>query len=105
MTEFGSSTCPTGDVVESAVKGCVDEAGQAGELVTTLRDLGRNYPWVPVAMVYEAQDEPDASGGAAERSFGLFEASGNGTNWTEKPAVAAIRELYTRSGEIRRGRN
>lgn len=104
VTEFGPSTCSTGNVVESEVKGCVDEAGQAAELVTTLRDLGRNHPWVPVAMIHEAQDEPDAPGGDAERSFGLFGASRSGTDWTAKPAVAAIRDLYGQSDAIRESR-
>jgi hypothetical protein len=81
VTEFGFSTC--GDPLY-----CVSTATQARSLVERLRELARDYPWVPVAIVYEARDEPHATGDPAQPGFGLYTGSG------PKPAVAALRELY-----------
>jgi hypothetical protein len=83
VTEFGYSTC------EATLSSCVSPADQAERLVGRLRQLGRSYPWVPVAMIYEAGDEPDNRREAKERAFGLFTATG-----TSKPSVGALREPY-----------
>lgn len=85
VTEFGFSTC--GDPLYS----CVSPTEQAQGLVERLRELGRDYPWVPVAIIYEARDEPHATGDPSQRAFGLF------TGRDAKPAVAALRSLYTGS--------
>ncbi|HEY4005007.1 MAG TPA: cellulase family glycosylhydrolase [Pseudonocardia sp.] len=82
VTEFGYSTC------DAVLSSCVSQADQAHRLVQRLRQLAADYPWVPVAMVYQSRDEP-ADSEAKERSFGLFGATG-----TAKPAVAALRVLY-----------
>jgi hypothetical protein len=87
VTEFGVSTCA------NTFESCVGESEQARMLVQRLELLGQSYPWVPVAIVYEAQDEPEASGRAAERGFGLFAKGASGV--MAKPAVTAIRALYT----------
>jgi hypothetical protein len=83
VTEFGYSTC------EGALTTCVSPADQASLLVTRLRRLGQNHPSVPVAMVYEAGDEPENPGKDKERGFGLFTATG-----ASKPSVGALRDLY-----------
>ena len=74
VTEFGESTCGDPELF------CVSEPEQAAKLVASLRELGNAYPYVPVAIIYEARDEPEAAGPGEEP--------------TPKPAVAAIRKLY-----------
>ena len=88
VTEFGESTCGDPELY------CVSEPEQAAKLVASLRELGNAYPYVPVAIIYEARDEPDAPGPASQAHFGLFRAAGAGEEPTPKPAVAAIRKLY-----------
>lgn len=86
VTEFGYSTC------DAPGHSCVAPPEQSAELVARLRELRRDYPWVPVAIVYEAHDEPANAGKAPERAFGLF--TRDGTELVPKPAVAALRALY-----------
>jgi polysaccharide biosynthesis protein PslG len=88
VTEFGFSTC--GQILQS----CVGETEQASLLVGRLEELRRQYPWVPVAIIYEAQDEPDNPGKSPERAFGLFKEGNAGQGLVAKPAVVAIRALY-----------
>ena len=86
VTEFGYSTC------NAIGHSCVGPPEQADELVARLRELRREYSWVPVAIVYEAHDEPGNPGKASERAFGLF--ARHGSELVAKPAVAALRALY-----------
>lgn len=62
--------------------------------MASLRELGNKHSYVPVAIIYEARDEPEAAGPASEAHFGLFRAAGPGEEPAPKPAVAAIRKLY-----------
>lgn len=85
VTEFGFSTC--------ALDYCMSEAEQANSFVERLKQLRSDYPWVPVAIVYEAWDEPGAlEKEPAERSFGLFRRTGRDV--VPKPAFGAIQALY-----------
>ena len=86
VTEFGYSTCT------ALGHSCVDPPEQADQLVARLQELRRDYPWVPVAIVYEAHDEPSNAAKAPERAFGLF--TRHGSELVAKPAVAALRTLY-----------
>ena len=88
VTEFGESTC------DDLALGCVTEDEQAVRLVASLRELASDYPYVPVAMIYEAQDDPQALGDFSERHFGLFRTIVNGKGLVPKPTVAAIHTLY-----------
>lgn len=88
VTEFGFSTC--GDILQS----CVSDTEQASLFVERLTELRRNYPWVPVAIIYEALDEPGNPGKVSERAFGLFTKADSGSGVVAKPAVAAIQALY-----------
>jgi Cellulase (glycosyl hydrolase family 5) len=88
VTEFGFSTC------NRFLRSCVDETEQASLLVGRLEELRREYPWVPVAIIYEAQDEPDNPGKSPERAFGLFKKGGAEQGLVAKPAVGAIQALY-----------
>lgn len=88
VTEFGFSTC--GDILQF----CVSETEQANLLVERLKELRRHYPWVPVAIIYEALDEPDNPGKIPERAFGIFKKADSGSGAVAKPAVAAIQALY-----------
>jgi len=94
VTEFGFSTC--GAILHDPLKSCVSESKQAYLLVERLKELGRRYPWVPVAIIYEAQDEPDNPGTLPERAFGLFKKTNTGPGIVAKPAVLAIQALYQR---------
>jgi hypothetical protein len=92
VTEFGFSTC--GDILQGILKSCVSETEQASLFVERLKELGRHYPWVPVAIIYEARDERDNPGEAPERAFGLFKKADTEPGIVAKPAVAAIQALY-----------
>jgi polysaccharide biosynthesis protein PslG len=88
VTEFGFPTC--------GLESCVSETEQANSFVERIEEIGRDYPWVPVAIMYEAWDEPQAlEKGPEERAFGLFRRTNNGA--VGKPAVGAIQALYRRS--------
>ena len=87
VTEFGESTC------DEPVLGCVSEDDQAARLVASLSELASGYPYVPVAMIYEAQDDPQAPGASSERHFGLFRLAGDVAK-VPKPAATSIRKLY-----------
>jgi hypothetical protein len=85
VTEFGFSTC--------SLTWCVSETEQSNSFVERIKELRRDYPWVPVAIIYEAWDEPGALEKAPEeRSFGLFRRTGQGV--VPKPAFGAIQALY-----------
>jgi hypothetical protein len=96
VTEFGYSTCSTVRAGNEPDKGCVSLEAQADGFVATLRNLARDYPWVEVAIIYEAEDEPDATGDT-EQHFGLFTAiTRPGAPLRAKPAVRALSGLYHR---------
>jgi hypothetical protein len=63
--------------------------------VNSLQELGRNYPWVSVAIIYESQDDPTAPGKSSEGHFGLFSADTLNADPVAKPAVNAIKKLYS----------
>lgn len=87
LTEFGASTCPEPE------EWCVSEALQAQRIVERILDLQRSYPWVPIVMIYQDQDEPNNPRESKERHFGLYRVDDSGA-LVEKPAVAALRDLY-----------
>jgi hypothetical protein len=92
VTEFGFSTCD--DILQQVAQSCVSETKQASLVVERLKELGARYRWVPVAIIYEARDEPDNPDKAKDRAFGLFKKAGDGSSVVAKPAVAAIQALY-----------
>ena len=94
LTEFGASTC-AGPVRPG---GCYTEQGQAAKIVNTVRELRAHYPYVPVAMVYTDRDIIDASVDSPfERSFGIWHSDSQNVATRPKPAVEALRNLYTGS--------
>jgi hypothetical protein len=88
VTEFGFSTCAD----NGPLGPCTTEGDQATRLVALLQQLRADYPWVPVAVVYQDHDEPGNAKGGAETSFGLWRTAG--AQLVPKPAVAALRSLY-----------
>jgi Cellulase (glycosyl hydrolase family 5) len=76
LDEFGWSSCYPGRRTEQE-QGCVSEAIQARNLVSTLRELAR-APYVAAAAVYKLQD-------SAGEHFGVLKLNGR-----RKPSFAAL---------------
>lgn len=92
VTEFGFSTCS--DILQQIMRVCVSETEQAHLTIERIKQLAAHYPWISVAIIYEARDEADNPGKVKERAFGLFKKEDNGPGVVAKPAVAAIQALY-----------
>ena len=87
LTEFGATTCTEANV------GCVSEAQQSTIILDNLNKLQQNYPWVPVAMVYQACDLVGAST-PREAAFGVYRSTTSTRCSAPKAVVAAITDLY-----------
>ncbi|TAH34841.1 hypothetical protein EYC59_02900 [Candidatus Saccharibacteria bacterium] len=93
VTEFGATTCTP---ASSSALGCRTEQQQADKLVGNIRDMRDKYPWISHAIVYTDEDIPSRkTTDAFEAYFGIYRNDANGNITGAKPAVAALKALYT----------